>query len=136
MTVEQGIDVFLLGSAAGSIVTYWYVTREARLIRRIRKDMSLLGMFHDLTPGQYRLTMDAESTESLISDKQILVVYRKSLMMTTKTLGPVKIHPERLAAEIIICEDLLGLSVVDATRALQNAKTLDELAGLLPKNSS
>jgi hypothetical protein len=47
-----------------------------------------------------------------------------------------KLHPIRVTAEIIICQELLGLSAADAVQAFLRAKSCEELRALKPKNSN
>ena len=118
---------FLIGAAVGSIVTYYYLMREKRIIFNVRRDIDHLGNFHDLTPVQYRQTI---YPNTIASDQRILELHRWA--QQAKKSG-VKLDPTRLAAEAIICEELLGLSSFDAVKALLAAKSLNNLRSLRPK---
>src|SRR5262249_13044626 len=135
MITDQAFDAFFLGAALGSIVTYLYLTREKRLIARIRRDISLLGHYHELDKAQYRKIITDRATEELANEQQVLAVCEWSLLATKdEPLQHLQnVGPERLAAETIICEELLGLTRADAIHALTASKTLDDLSKLRAK---
>jgi hypothetical protein len=119
---EDVITAFTSGGALGSIITYFYVTREKRAISSIRKDISFLSMYFDLNPGQRHRTRDAEATKEIVSDDRILKAYR----WAREAKSVLKLNPERLAANIIIFEELLGLTAGDAIKAMKNVEYLDD----------
>jgi hypothetical protein len=125
---------FLLGAAIGSIVTYFIATREKRIISSVRREVHHLASFHDLTPTQWHKT---EYPTTLVSGEQILALRRwaKQSAQSRKKSG-IKLDPTRLAAEVIICEELLGLPRELALSALINAKDLNDLRNKLPKKSN
>ena len=132
---EHEISVFLwgaaIGTAIGSVITYLTTTREKRIVSRVRHDIDLLGCFHDLTPAQYRKTNYPNA--ELSSDERILEVYGwaerwKKSRKPKKSEN--KIASTWLAAEVIICEGLLGLSAADAIGAGLRFKSLDDLKTL------
>jgi hypothetical protein len=131
---EYEIYLLLLGAVMGSSITYYYLTRESRIIFEVRDDIDTLAMYVDLTPRQ-RAQADYPNAE-LVSDKRILELHDWSRRYK-KSKGPWpkknkrKIHPIRLTALIIICEELLGLSSADAFQANAKAKNLDDLRTLL-----
>ena len=133
---EHKIFAFLLGAAIGSIgsiVTYYNSTREKRIVSNVRSNIERLAYYHALTPGQYRKTI---YPTKIASTERILEVYywaRRLIKEDGRTIKDcrIKLHPTRLAAEAIICEELLGLSRYDAYRALLNAKKPGDLRGLL-----
>jgi hypothetical protein len=94
-----------------SIIRDWY---EKNLISDIRKEITFLGAFHDLNQAQWLKVVTADSTKALATDEQILRVYRWANDL--KKSGNTKLSPTLLAAEVIICEALLGLSSAHAVR--------------------
>jgi hypothetical protein len=149
---EHEISVFLwgaaIGAAIGSIITYLNTTREKRIVSRVRHDIDNLGgfLFDELTPAQCKRTRYPNA--ELVSDKQILEVhrwaeqwkkYRKSYNFRPPAYARFdsrenKISPTLLAAEVIICEELLGLSADDAIIACLRFKSLDDLKTLRNKD--
>jgi len=125
---EHEISALLIGAAIGSIVTYY---NEKRIISNVRRDIDLLGSHHELTTAQYR---NAIYPTTIVSDERILELYRWAPQL--RKSGRVKLNPTQLAAEVIICEELLGLTRYDAIQALNNAKYLHDLRTLRSKNSS
>jgi hypothetical protein len=125
---EREISALLIGAAIGSIVTYY---NEKRIISNVRRDIDLLGSHHELTTAQFR---KAIYPTTMVSDERILELYRWAQQL--RKSGPVKLNPTRLAAEVIICEELLGLTRYDAIQALNNATYLHDLRTLRSKNSS
>jgi hypothetical protein len=105
-----------------SIIRDWY---EKKLISAIREDMTLLAAFHNLNNAQWHKVISTDATKALANDEQILRVYRWANAL--KKSGNTKLSPIRVAAEVIICEGLLGLSSAHAIRALHSGKTLDDL---------
>jgi hypothetical protein len=138
---EQAINAFLLGAGLGvglgAISTYWIVTRERRIISKIRGSIDFLSSYHTLTNAQNR---QIQNSEALVSDKEILAYYRLSL--ECKTLSrkrpddPInKKRPFTIAAEIIICERVFGLSHLEAIHALRGPNE-DRLRSLGQENSN
>ena len=105
-----------------SIISDWY---EKRLISDIRRDMTLLGDFHNLNRAQFSKVGTADDTKELATDEEVLRVYRWANDL--KKSGNTKLSPIRMAAEVIICEGLLGLSSAHAVQALHSGKTLNDL---------
>ena len=60
----------------GSAVTYYFATREKRIISEVRSRMDIIGALLSanevLTEAQYRKL--SEASEALVSDKQILKI--------------------------------------------------------------
>src|SRR5262249_22757675 len=133
---ERQIVAFFLGTAIGSLITYWYLTRDKRTIDAIRRDVDLLGVYHELSDAQYR---EAQYPTKLVTDEQILVLQRWSAQACHRLKNEQKISLSavRLTAEIIICEELLGLTRFDAFRALisgiKERGTLTDIRKRLPK---
>ena len=50
---ENVIAALISGMVVGSIITYFYPTREKRAISSIRKDIGLVSSFLDLSPAQW-----------------------------------------------------------------------------------
>ena len=105
-----------------SIISDWY---EKSLISQIRKDIVLLGYFHNLNRVQFSKVGTADDTKELATDEQVLKVYRWANDL--KKSGNTKLSPIRMAAEVIICEGLLGLTSAHAVQALHSGKTLYDL---------
>jgi hypothetical protein len=134
---EHELSWLLLGAAIGSAVTYWHLTKEKRIIAGVRGDLAFLANFHELNKAQYRKLMSKDATEELVDDQQVLMFYRWAQRLKNASppiSGIKKINTIRVAAEVIICQELLGLSYGDAVRTLLNAKHLDDLRTLLPKS--
>jgi hypothetical protein len=66
---------FLLGAAIGSIITYWIVTREKRLISSVRKQIDFLAPLHELTPAQSHKGGPLGHFSEIATDKEILAFY-------------------------------------------------------------
>jgi len=134
---DHKIFTILLGAAIGSIgsiVTCYNSIREKRIVSNVRRNIERLAYYHALTPGQYRKTI--YPTKMIASTERILEFYywaRQLIKEDARTIKDYRItlHPTRLAAEAIICEELLGLSRYDAYQALLNAKKPGDLRGLL-----
>jgi|SRR5215469_380088 len=132
---EHEIAALFLGAAIGSIVTYWNMTREKRIIRRVHNDIDFVRVFHNLPPEQYR---KAQQPSKLISDAKLLELYRwaENVCRMFKRDHRVKLSPVRLTAEAIICSEVLGLDPGHASRALfkavQERIPLDKISTLLP----
>src|SRR5215469_8257397 len=132
--IEAFILTFMLGAAAGSIVTYCITTREKRIIADVRRRINYVGTLltarNQLTHSQYRKTIYPNA--ELVSDKRILEVYdwakRVKKAMKLKTAS---IH---LTALVILCEELLGLSARDAVQA-SKTENPDDLCALLRPNA-
>ncbi len=140
---EHEIWAFLLGAAIGSFITYLNLTREKRIISSIRNYIAHLSLLHNLSPAQYRRVDNPKAIVRIASDERVLDTYRWALGVTSemrrlrvRCSDGSKLGPKRLAAEVIICEELLGLSAMDAVQALRDAKSPDDLGSLRPKNSN
>ncbi len=126
------IYAFALGAALSWLITYFYLTREKRIIAEIKSNLETLGEYHDLNKQQ-RLRMlpplfGGGTGIPLASDEQILSIYGWAIRIQENSKIPKKqISPTILAAEIIICEELLGLTYFHAVRALLRTKNLNEL---------
>jgi hypothetical protein len=140
LTTEYEIYAFILGSAAGSIVTYYNMTRDRRAIRAVREGIDYLGgalgerkVITDLQWKETEYSRYRE-TQQFISDKQILENYRWAAQWVKRPLRNRKQrqpHPATLAALNIICNEFLGLDYGDAIQALAGAKTLDQVVDRL-----
>jgi hypothetical protein len=131
---EHEISWLLLGAAIGSLVTYWQLTKEKRIISSVRQDLTQLADYHELSKAQYRKVMSKDATIELVDDPQILRIYSWAERLTNAKPpieGIKKFGPVRVTAEAIICQELLGLSHHDAIRALLGG--LDDLRTLRSK---
>jgi len=126
---ENVIAAFISGSVLGSIITYFYATRDKRAISRVRHDISFLSVWLELNSVQSRRTSDAEATKEIVNDERVLKAYH----WACDAKSMYKLNPDRLAATIIIFEELLGLDRMDAVRTLKTLKNLDELAPYVRK---
>ena len=68
MITEGEFSAFVLGAVVGSIITYWNVTREKRLISSVRKQIDFLADLHEFTPDQSR----EASSSQIATDEEIL----------------------------------------------------------------
>ena len=129
ITEDQIIYIFLLGTAVGSAITYFAVTRDKRIISNVRKDIRNLSDIHELTSDELR---KAES-EEIASDQKILALHRWAIGMchNLKKEHRIKIDAAYLTAEVIICGEFFGLDSLDATqiyvRFWDKRGTFDEL---------
>lgn len=127
------IDAFALGAALGWLVTYFVLTRDKRIVGEIKSKLELLAGYHDLTKEQYRRTMPplvGGAALPLASDETILGIYRSVVRIQADKLSGQslrRLSPTMLAAEIIICRELLGLTPVHAVRVLLRSKNLNEI---------
>jgi hypothetical protein len=132
---EYEIYAFILGAGAGSIVTYYNMTRDQRAIRAVRREIDRYG----LQLGVRKVITDAQCKRTyypsivgreFVSDERVLDTYRWAQrwvkLPEVKKQKP-RPNPETVAALDIICEELLGLSTNDATRAVFGAKLQDEV---------
>jgi hypothetical protein len=136
---EYEIYAFILGAGAGSIVTYYNMTRDQRAIRAVRREIESyglqLGVRKVITDGQCKRTYyQSIVAREFVSDERVLDTYRWAQRWVK--LPEVKKQkrrpgPETVAAVDIICEELLGLSTNDATRAVFGAKHQDEVVDRL-----
>ena len=108
MTVtEHDVSVFFVGAAIGAAITYWAVTRTARLYSSVRRQIESYGEndFCDYPGWQEKLGPDP------ITDEQILWFYewahrvRKS--KERSSYDRKKLDPIKLTALGIICDRLL-----------------------------
>jgi hypothetical protein len=125
------IDAFTLGAAIGCLATFFILTREKRAISRIKSDLQLLACHHNLTEYQYKQTLPplfgGSATLPLASDEKILTTYDWAVRIREESRSLKRLSPTILAAEVIICEKLLGLTHIHAVRTLLRTKDLDEL---------
>ena len=131
ITEEQIIYIFLLGTAAGSAITYFAVTREKRIISSVRKDIRHLSDIHELTSDEWR---KAESKE-IASDQRILELHRWATEECRRLKKQkIRISAPSLTAESIICEEFFELDRFDALGLLIKVRgkygSLDELRTL------
>jgi hypothetical protein len=129
---EQAIYAFFIGAAVGSIFTYWYVTREKRIIAEVRSRIETLGHFHDLTEAEHQKII----SNDVASNDEILAFYHWGLLVKRPAKHLKKLDPIAVAAEAIICEKLLGRARRDAIKALLQAKRADDYRTLLPRKTS
>jgi hypothetical protein len=100
-----------LGAGAGSIITYYKITREQRAIRAVCREIDYYGLElavrKAISEGQYGETSNPESkpsSERFVSDERILGDYRWALGMINKyTQRNRRLDPATLAALTIIC---------------------------------
>jgi hypothetical protein len=136
---EHEIWVFLLGAAIGSIVTYWNLNTKARIISRVRREVDSLAGFHMLSSAQRDET---RYPTRLVSGRQILLLHRWALEARHRVKKDYKIRVNAvvLTAEVIICEQLLGLDRIDALlaliRGIRERRDLTDIGSLLPNNSN
>jgi hypothetical protein len=132
---ENGIEAlfwaFILGAAAGSIVTYYITTREKRVIANVRDYINIIGTWlvakGHLDENKYRKALN--SSAELVSDKKILEIHSWAERFTKDQ--KLKTDAVRLTAAVIICETLLGLPYGQAVKAGRHAKYLEEMFTLL-----
>jgi hypothetical protein len=130
---EHEISWLLLGAAIGWLVTYWHLTKEKRIISSVRREIADLALYHNLTKDQYR---KACYTEGLVDDQQIMQLYHWTQKRISTSTRLKKVGPIVVVAETIICEKVLGLSHIEAMRALLNAKDREDLRTLQRKISN
>ncbi len=138
---EHEIFAFCIGAAVGSVITYYNVTREKRAISSIRDNICLLASYHNLTPAQSNQTLFSDRTKQIASDDRILDVYRWALRVISarpqlRYSDGRKMSATILTAEVIICEELLGLDSMDAVHALRSIRDFKDLGSLRPKSSN
>ena len=124
------IYAFMLGGALSWIATYLRLTNDKRAIARIKSDIELLSAYHTLDKRQYDMTQFGPLfARSSITDDVILDTYCRVLKISADKAGSdfKKVRPTLLAAEIIICERILGLTGIHAFRTLLRIKDLREL---------
>jgi hypothetical protein len=132
---ENVIAAFIGGTVVGSIITYFYtyldLTREQRLISRIRNQISERGCYLDLSGAQRRKVENSAATADLVSDDGILEVYRWARRLKSE----LKLPPEALTADTIIFQELLGLTSADAVAMMKdkNVKYLSDTAAYVKK---
>jgi hypothetical protein len=129
------LPAFVLGAALGSFITYYILTRERRIVADVLRNVSFLAGYHELTEAQqdrvYRL---GRGLEEIASREQILSAYSWAQLVRKENKGyGGKSNTGRLAAEVIICQQLLGLSPADAMQAWLRAKSLEDFRTLRPK---
>ena len=120
------IHAFLLGALVAWLATYTSLTREKRLVSRIRSDVALSASFQSLhdrsdLPLRYR-NLFLGCGDDVVTDKEILAVYQWAKKVEPRTNRAV-----RLSAETIICEKALGLTRKDAIHALRNSRLVEEI---------
>jgi hypothetical protein len=126
---EDVIAALISGAVLGSVITYFYVTREKRFIARVRKDISEISIYSNLSSTQFTQTVTPERTVEIVSDDRILKAYR----WAREAKSVLKLNPERLAANIIIFEELLGLTARDAIQAMKSVEYLPDLPAYIQK---
>jgi hypothetical protein len=125
MSTEGLINSLLLAAAVGSVITHWIVTREKRLISRVRDNIHFLADLHELTPAQRRKAGPLLDFSEIATDKEILEFYRWALLARTDRLAGAeinKLHPISIAAEGIIFDKLLELPRVLAVPVVLTMK--------------
>jgi hypothetical protein len=130
---EHEIFWLLSGAVIGWLLTYWHLTKEKRIISYIRDDIGLLIFHHELSKAQWRRVQGGQhAIKELAHDQLVLEFFRwaQEVRNDYHIQGVKKIHPIRLAAEAIICQELLGLPHAVALRVLLHIKTLDEIRAL------
>ena len=128
-----------LGAGAGSIITYYKITREQRAIRAVCREIDYYGLELSvrkaINEGQYGETRNSEwksSSERFVSDEQILRDYGWALgMIKQYTRGYRRPDPATLAALTIICVKFLGLQPIDAFYALLGATKANQVVDSL-----
>jgi hypothetical protein len=128
---EQAIYAFFIGAAVGSILTYWYATREKRIIAEVRSRIETLGHFHDLTKAEHQKII----FNDVASNDEILAFYQWGQLVKREVKHLKKLDPIAVAAEAI-SEKLLGRTRHDAIKALLQAKSADDYRTLLPRKTS
>jgi hypothetical protein len=131
------ITVFIAGAVVGaipgSIITYLNLTRDKRLISRIRNEISERGCYLDLSGAQLRKVERPAATAELVSDARILQVARWARAAQSE----LKLSPDLrgLTATVILFEDLLGLTWQDAVamRKDESVRYLDDTAAYVKK---
>ena len=96
------INAFVIGAVLGSVITYFYATREKRAISDIRDRMSSLSDYLDLNRVQRSRTSSPDAMKELVSDDNILKVYH----WACQAKSVYKLNPRRMAAFAIIFEEL------------------------------
>jgi hypothetical protein len=107
----EEIYVFALGAAISWLATYFILTREKRMISRIKSELQSLAGYHNLTQHQYGRTLPpllGGATLPLASDEKILTTYGWAVRIREKSGSLKQLSPTILAAEVIICEQLWG----------------------------
>jgi hypothetical protein len=133
---ENEIAAFVMGAAVGSVITYFYATREKRAISSIRDDVEFLRDYLDFNPAQYRRVDSSGAIKKLATDEEILAIHRWALRLRSDEFlrrQRHKINPIRVSALTIIFGELLGLSNIDACRAMIHVKDLKNLAAFVKK---
>jgi hypothetical protein len=123
------INAFALGAFLSWGITYFFLRHEKRTIAKIKSSLEFLASYHTLTAKQsHRISPSLGGKPPLASDEEILAIYDWAVRLRADKSGSYKqLSPTTLAAEVIICQELLGLTNVHAVRALLRTKNLDEL---------
>jgi glucokinase len=94
-----------LGAGAGSIVTYYNMTRDQRAIRAVCSEIDRHGLElsvrNAITEGQYKQTTNPaarRSSERFVSDERILEVYRWAQGVGAREKRKQRPDPAALAA--------------------------------------
>jgi hypothetical protein len=121
----------LLGQPLVGSLHILFSRMKKRMISRIKSELQSLAGYHNLTQHQYKQTLPplfgGSATLPLTSDEKILTTYNWAVRIREESGSLKKLSPTILAAEVIICEQLLGLTHVHAVRALLRTKNLDDL---------
>ena len=137
------LDAFACGMAAGWLVTYLSLTHERRTVKGVRQAVVELADYHDLNSAQSRLSR----SRGLATDEEVREVYRwvrripsndtnrpwfvgREAWRWARTLVvglPTAQHPRIMAAEVLLCTKVLGLTVDHATRTLARSKTQGDI---------
>jgi hypothetical protein len=137
------LNAFACGMAAGWLVAYLSLTHERRTVKGVRKAVVELADYHDLNSAQSRLLRHRD----LATDDEVREVYRwvrkiplndtnrpwfvsREVWRWVRTLViglPIAQHPRIMAAEVLLCTKVLGLTEFHATRALVRSKTLSDV---------
>ncbi len=122
---DHEVWAFLLGAGLSWLATYLSLTREKRIIAHIKHNVDWLGLYHGLTAPQRGRTY---YPTDLVSDEEALAAYSWALQYWKNPMLPsIKLSPTLIAAEVIICEKLLGLTRKHAIRVLIRTKDFRDL---------
>jgi hypothetical protein len=137
------LEAFACAMAAGWLVTYLNPTHERRTVKGVRKAVVELADYHDLNSAQSRLLRGRD----LATDEEVREAYRwvrriplndtnrpwfvsREMWRWARTLViglPIAQHPRIMAAEVLLCTKVLGLTEFHATRALVRSNTLGDV---------
>jgi hypothetical protein len=147
---DPSFGAFLVGATLGSAITYLIVTHEKRIVTRVRHCVDHFALEHELAQHEYekaRFPYNESRRQTIYpgtigSDEEILALYnwakklRDDPMMNSSVKKKLR-NPIALAAEALICRELLGLEPADAVRAFYHCDgTLEDMARLVGQWSS